>query len=324
MGEKSNISWTDDTWNLWRGCRAKSPGCKNCYARTLVERFGGDFSRRVRASDATRDAPLRWNKKPFTCDLCGACHSIEQAHWCDGINGVLAGDALRYHRRRVFSLSLGDWLDEDVPVAWLDEMLDVIERCPALDFLLLTKRPELWGPRLNVVSQATDSIRVNNLVIPWLNGAPPANVWVGVSVEDQARADDRIPLLLGIPAPVRFLSVEPLLGPIDLGYRGAGALAVDGGGNKTNDVQVDWVIVGGESGPGRREMKMQWLLSIVEQCRGPSVPCFVKQDGGPGPGNQGDIPDYPWSVKQFPSGSETAPGRRPLCTLPTPGQKATT
>src|SRR3990167_3365285 len=245
MAERTNISWADNTWNPWRGGE-----------------WGNDAPR-IRASDATFNAPLRWNRRPWVCDVCGLAHT-EMPVMCfaDGCAGQ------GFHRRRVFSLSLGDWLDPEAPVAWLADMLDVIRRCGHLDFLLLTKRPQLWLARLEAVAAMTDSIRVNNLVIPWLSGAPPANVWLGVSVEDQQRAGERIPILLKLPAKVRFLSVEPLLGPII--FNRAWLSADDETVRRDiDDVEprLSWLIAGGESSPGHREMKLEWLADIAAQCR---------------------------------------------------------
>jgi protein gp37 len=279
-----------------------SAGCKHCFAQALVNgRMKGDFSKRVRASAHTFAAPLRWNKNPWVCDECGDVSSGE------GIEEICpsCGSQDR-HRRRVFLGSLMDWLDPDVPVEWLADALDIVRRCPDLVFQLVTKRPERFLDRLNVVSAlaslATESQRPD--LFWWVTGwmewkAVPSNVHVIVSVEDQASADERIPHLLSIPAVVRGLSVEPILERIDLSYdigtgEGHRGTLLDG---------IGWVIVGGESGPNRREAEggtVEAVTDIVRQCREAGVPCLVKQDCAARPGQQGRLTDEVWDVKQFP------------------------
>jgi protein gp37 len=201
------------------------------------------------------------------------------------------------HRRRVFSLSLGDWLDPEVPVEWLADMLDVIRRCPELDFQLLTKRPEFWKARIVAAIQwrqfhDKELDGSYHMLKSWLEHIPPPNIWLGVSVENQEAADRRIPELLRIPAKVRFLSVEPLLEPVDLS-NGLGLMGAPG--------DVDWVIVGGESGRNRRDCGVEAIVSVAEQCRAAGVPVFVKQDCAAKAGQQGRIPDNIWNLKQFPN-----------------------
>ena len=309
MGESSHIAWTDDTWNPWIGCRKVSPGCKNCYAETLVNgRMGRDFSKRVRTAPATFNAPLRWNKKPWVCDRCGEATQIFKDLASTGA-GASCGKcgAMEFHRRRVFSLSLGDWLDPEVPVEWLADMLDVVRRCPGLDFLLLTKRPDLFRKRIgtcldNDKGTFPDSYRI--FLLAWLGetrfvrAEPPPNVWIGTSVEDQKRADDRIPALLKIPAKVRFLSVEPLLEKVNLDFWYDACEEeygpYPGSHNPTNELH--WVIVGGESGPHRRDCGVAAIVDVARQCQEAGVPCFVKQDVSARPGQQGRIPDDIWSL----------------------------
>ena len=301
MSDTTNISWTDSTWNPWVGCRAVSPGCQNCYARTLVNgRMGGDFSKRRRTAPATFNAPLKWNKRPWVCDQTDDASSEREA-----VSVGMGFAAATFHRRRVFSLSLGDWLDPEVPIEWLSDMLDIIRRCPGLDFLLLTKRPELWVERMRAVANTGDredgltgsnpTTRLGNCVAyDWLNHQfPPGNVWIGTSIEDQKRADERIPELLKIPAKVRFLSAEPLLEPVRF-RTPADFIAPNG------TCGIHWVIVGGESGYGRRDCGDNAIESIAAQCRASSAACFVKQDCAARPGLQGRISADVWSLKQFP------------------------
>lgn len=307
MSEKSNISWTDSTWNSWIGCRSVSPGCQNCYARMLVNgRMAGDFSKRLRTSPTTFNAPLRWNKKPLACSECGGSFPKSESEgafsrcpvcWQNGID-------ISLHRRRVFLGSLMDWLDPEVPIEWLADSLDIIRRCPDLIFQTVTKRPELF--RLRILDALAHVEKIGECedwpdrdpetdIGDWLNEWEcgqqiPKNVWVITSVEDQKRANDRIPELLKIPAVVHGLSVEPLLEPVNLwGHYG------------TRLNRVDWVIAGLESGPNRRDPGVAAIEDIARQCRVANVPCFVKQDCAARPGKQGRISDEVWNLKQFPA-----------------------
>ena len=293
MGNKTKIEWADSTWSPWRGCRRVSPGCDNCYiTSTAPFRVTGQKhgAKRVRASEALLNAPLGWNKKPWVCDLCGsATEGIGESGNC-----LECGQASDVHRRRVFSLSLGDWLDEEVPIQWLADMLDTIERCPTLDFLLLTKRPENW--RLRISRVAHDFNRDYDLADEWYDGKPPPNIWLGVSVENQ-KEDHRIEELLKIPAKVHFLSCEPLLESVNLipwlDVDARTGCADDGPFNT-----IDWCIVGGESGPNARPMNPDWARSLRDQCQAAGVAFFMKQMGGtrkPFP----EIPDE-IMIRQFP------------------------
>ena len=304
MSEQTNISWTDSTWNPWRGCTKVSAGCANCYAETMSRRnpavlgVWGPGKPRVRAVPSTFNAPLAWNKKPWVCDGCGEATNIEQAHWC--VDKIRAGQDLCFHRRRVFSLSLGDWLDPEVPVEWLADMLDVIRRCPELDFQLLTKRPEFWKARIVAAIQwrqfhDKELDGSYHMLKSWLEHIPPPNIWLGVTCENQEAADRRIPELLRIPAKVRFLSVEPLLEPVQLRLSGGPLDSTCRRG------MIDWVIVGGESGGNRRDCGVDAIVSVAEQCRAAGVPVFVKQSAGQRSGMQGRIPDNIWNLKQFPN-----------------------
>lgn len=291
MGQNTKIQWCDDTHNYWRGCAKVSPGCANCYAEQLVTtRLKGKWGKgapRVRSKDF--DAPLCWNKKPKVCNQCGLA-------W-PSIVAMCSCNSTAFHRRRVFSLSLGDWLDDEVQVEWLAEMLDVIRRCPDLDFLLLTKRPGLWRTRLARAEDLSDSFIKSDLmdwIGDWFDGKAPQNIWIGTSVENQAMADLRIPQLLAIPAAVRFLSVEPLLEEVKL------VLDNRNGPDLGHMAFIDWVIVGAESGDHRRDCGVEAVISVANQCKAAGVPCFVKQDCARKPGQQGRIPDEIWKLKEFP------------------------
>jgi protein gp37 len=277
MSANSKIEWTDHTFNPWIGCTKVSPGCANCYAesydkRTSGGKHWGKGAWRRRTTVKYWDQARKWN------DDVGP----SAANW-----GAF--------RPRVFP-SLCDWLDPEVPIEWLADFLALIYATPNLDWLLLTKRPEEWRSR---VCAAVDRLLLSDRLLfaekitQWIHAtpAPPRNVWLGVSVENQKRADERIPLLLQTPAAIRFLSCEPLLGEINLaGIRDSkthattgaylnNCLHADRAGNLFETEGVDWVIVGGESGPKARPCDLKWIAVIVQQCKEANVSVFVKQLG---------------------------------------------
>lgn len=280
MAENTKIEWADHSWSPWRGCTKVSPGCLNCYAETLSKRnptvlgSWGKGANRVLAKNW--GDPMRWNAK---------VDKIQKDGEDLGIKDWKAG------RPMVFP-SLCDWLDDEVSPAWLAEFLALINLTPNLDWLLLTKRPESWRKRIDDAALASTPFH-HRWLVEWLNGTPPQNVWFGVSVEDQTRANERIPLLLEIPARVRWLSVEPLIGPVGLGSFAFGGFAhspncenehcsISGGVEDCCGVEIpaiNWVVVGGESGPGARPCNVSWIQDIVRECQSASVPVFVKQLG---------------------------------------------
>ena len=269
MSENSNIEWTDHTWSPWDGCTKVSPGCLNCYAeardkRHLIEdvdHWGKGAPRRLRKD---WNSPIKWNKEAV-CMKCGKAWPARGMHPdCDG-------ESHDFRRQRVFP-SLCDLLDEEVTNLWLGRFIGLVNSTPNLTWQLLTKRPELFESRMKAV--AGEEMPWAILARRWLDGNAPSNVWIGTSVEDQIRANNRIPALLKIPARVRFLSVEPLLGPVDLTFfdKSDGMIV-------EKMEPIDWVIVGGESGMNARPCNVDWVRSIVTQCADAGVPCFVKQLG---------------------------------------------
>jgi protein gp37 len=285
MSETTNISWTDATWNPLIGCAKVSAGCVNCYAAALNDRYKwttwGGSPRRSAVS--TLYAPLKWNKKPWVCASCKSDHQHR-------FNCIPC--ATPSHRRRVFLGSLMDLFYERNQIEDVADILDVIRRCPDLDFLLLTKRPELWDV---AIMRVVDSLPATSDLKLWTFGwmhetAIPHNIWLGGTVENQEQADKRIPELLRIPAKVRFLSVEPLLEEVNLEH-----WLIEGGGGG-----IDWCIVGGESGPNRRDCGVDAIVSVAEQCQAAGVPVFVKQDCASKSGQQGRIPAAIWNLKQLP------------------------
>lgn len=259
--ENSKIEWTTHTFNPWMGCTKVSPGCKNCYAMQLMDtRYGkvkwGPAGERIRTSKANWRKPHARNKQA----------------------------AKEGTRPRVFCASLAD-VFEDKPNqpemnVWRAELFSTIIDTPNLDWLLLTKRPENVN---RMIAEAGEWWFQNGApttyakhLLRWMkHGLQYAlpNMWIGTSVEDQEQADKRIPELLRIPAKVRFLSMEPLLGKVDLGF----PFTSDNPYMTRN--HVDWVIVGGESGPNARPMHPDWVMSIKDQCQGAGIPFFFKQWG---------------------------------------------
>ena len=230
MGKDSRIEWTHHTFNPWWGCVKVSAACDHCYAETWAKRLGeqvwGPKSERRFFSDAHWKEPLRWNKEALETKT----------------------------RRRVFCASMSDVFENRVDlIPHRLRLLDLIEKTPQLDWLLLTKRIHLVRKQLPKGYEF------------------PKNVWLGATVENQEVADKRIKYLLGFESPsVRFLSCEPLLGKIDLRkYLRLGS----------HGTRVDWVIAGGESGAGSRAMEPAWPTDLQSQCSAVGVPFHFKQWG---------------------------------------------
>lgn len=261
MGKDSGIEWTTHTFNPWWGCFKVSQGCSNCYAETLSQRWGDNVwgppstTPRRMMGEKYWKAPLKWDRDA-------------------GKLGI---------RERVFSGSMCD-VFEDHPdtMGPRAELIHLIDSTPNLQWLLLTKRPENIMSFLELALCMLDDAGYLDLETPqeWLHRMGD-RVWIGTSVEDQENADKRIPHLLAVPAKVRFLSVEPLLGPVDLwGARYENPDGSKGGALTTwANCGVQWVIVGGESGPGARPMAPSWVRRIRDDCQAIGVPFFFKQWG---------------------------------------------
>lgn len=228
MAEKTGIAWTDSTFNPWVGCTKVGPGCDNCYAEALMDK--------------------RWHRVQWGRNQQRARTSA--ANWRQPLlweNGHEAFASMHGRRRRVFCASLADVFDNEVPTAWRSDLFDLIEHTPHLDWLLLTKRIG------NVMSMTADH-------------GLPANIWLGATmVNDEEYHRDRVKLA-AVPASVRFISVEPMLGPIHAGQ---------------SISELDWVIVGGESGHGARPIRREWIDGLRSQCEAEGVAFFFKQWGGP-------------------------------------------
>ena len=300
MKIENSIGWCDDTTNAVTGCAKVSPGCKNCYAevgmRARVLRDQGVETwgpKGVRHPVAGFAAKLRRLNKLCVCSGCHQSYpASELARMANGYP-LCASCSSPLRRIRLFADSNSDWLDEAWPVETLASFLEAIRLAPNLDVILLTKRMENFQKRLGQAYTAAGNTGLEIWIDRWTEGMEaPANVWLGVSVEDQKRADERIPLLLQTPAAVRFLSVEPLLERISLRHL-LGFKNADG-------TEIGWAIIGSESGPNRRDCGVQAIVDVAEQCRAAGVPCYVKQDCHRLPGQQGRIPDEIWARKEFP------------------------
>ena len=275
------IEWTDHSWSPWRGCTKVSPGCAHCYAETLSKRnpavLGQWGNGKPRVLAKNWGDPVKWNREHQL--------NVDASH-----DGMYDGPAavLRVKRPTVFP-SLCDWLDDEVDLVWLAWFLQLIHDTPNLTWLLLTKRPENFMRqvdrqallRLEMMKNPKE-VGLREWLGQWINGTPPSNVLVGTSIEDQPRAS-RVLDLLKIPAAGRFLSVEPLLGPVELPLSGNTTgfpkhIRRDGSGVGMPQ-RINWVIIGGESGHGARPCNVEWIRSLVRQCKDASVPCFVKQVG---------------------------------------------
>ena len=265
MGDGSKIEWTDATWNAIRGCSAVSAGCANCYAERDAGRWSGPGMPYEGLVKLTRNG-AKWT---------GVVRLIEKH----------LHDPLRWTRPRlVFTNSMSDMFHESLPVTDIASMFAVMALAPQHTFQILTKRAKvmhevLADPAFHaLVAQLAHDIAFSE---PWAKRGiwkgpgslawPLKNVWLGVSVESQACADERIPLLLRTPAALRWLSCEPLLEAVDL----AKAPAISNAGY----LNVDWIVVGGESGPAARPFHLEWASKIVADAATAAVPVFMKQVG---------------------------------------------
>lgn len=272
MSDHTGIQWTSATWNPVTGCSKVSQGCKNCYALRDWPRlsknprspyYGRAFTD-VQCHPERLDQPLRW-KRP----------------------------------RRVFVNSMSDLFHEDVPFEFIDQVFAVMALAHQHVFQVLTKRPErlreylasrfrpgrIADAMVGLQPDRKGRIGRTRYGDDW----PLPNVHLGVSIEDQATADERIPLLLDTPAAVRWVSAEPLLGAVDFrnvarqhGYASdvlAGHRHDFGVPMENLPSRIDWIVVGGESGPKARPCDVEWIRSVVRQCQAVGVPAFVKQLG---------------------------------------------
>jgi protein gp37 len=259
---KTGIEWTDLTWNPVTGCSPISAGCQNCYAATMAHRL----------------------------------QKMGQAKYKDGFkvtlhHGTLDEPLMKRKPSRIFVCSMADLFHEDVPFIFIEHVFEVIRQCELRhEFQLLTKRPQrvldFWKWRQEAY------------LGPSQNCVWPANAWMGVTAENQAMADERIPLLLQTPAAVRFVSVEPMLGPVNVNLspiQGVAEFMREGEDpwlrcqrtrqqwldrqKQLSKQPLDWVICGPETGPKARTFKMEWAENLALQCSTVGVPFFWKGKG---------------------------------------------
>ena len=294
MADKSGIAWTDATWNPATGCTKVSAGCKFCYAKhkawprlskNPATLYYGRAFENVRTHPERLDQPLRWTKP-----------------------------------RMVFVNSMSDLFHKDIPDEFIEEVFAVMALASQHIFQVLTKRAERMRDFLNdtmrwAMIEGRAQRRYNEMTGEdpslWLAvNSPLPNVWLGVSVENQDTADERIPVLLQTPAAVRWISAEPLLNELSLaawiGDRQKDAVARRRAGLSYNREFIDWVVIGGESGPKARPMERHWPIDIVRQCKDAGVPVFMKQ------GSQANWPHWRESdidywlqelrIRQYPHG----------------------
>lgn len=263
MSKTSAIEWTRSTFNPWWGCEKVSPACQHCYAERDAKRYGYALWGST--------SPRRF---------------FSESHW---------DQPLQWNRQaqtegrpwRVFCGSMCDILEdrEDLMVQRV-RLWELIERTPSLTWLLLTKRPELF-------QKATPTRW-------WSPMTWPQNAWVGTTVENQEWVERRVPELVQVPAPIRFLSCEPLLGPLTLGLRPR---------HLARDAQrIDWVIAGGESGPGARPMAIEWVRSLRDQCWATGASFFFKQDSQANRSTFKDFSTFPpdLQIREIPAERRTA------------------
>lgn len=265
----TKIEWTNETWNPIIGCSKISEGCINCYAEKMAHRlsmmaytkyykkvvsFGTGWNNNTYFVDQQLQKPFSW-KKP----------------------------------RKIFVCSMGDLFHESVPFEWIDQVFDVISCCQQHTFQILTKRPERafeyykhLGQRLK--NEGLDSIpSQSNDILDWVGILP--NLWIGVTCENQERANERIPILLEIPAKVHYLSCEPLLSDIRFPWFGGWMPSYNNPDNLGWDepaepmiLGLDWVICGPETGQKARPIQKEWIENIYQQCKCANVPFFDKKD----------------------------------------------
>lgn len=269
MADATGIEWADATWNPVVGCSIVSPGCTHCYAM--------------------RFAAARLDGNPNTPHYAGTTKRVNgNAVWSDRIvpaTDHILTQPLRWKKpRRIFVNSMGDLFHEGVLPSWLDRVFAVMALAPWHTFMVLTKRPDRARDYLSkadvgqcIAAASVDLPCEDELIrVPSI---PLRNVWLGASVEDQPRGNERVPQILDTPAAVRFLSCEPLIAHVDLttGRHWLGDFETDNNGPILRG--IDWVIAGGESGKDARPMHPDWARALRDQCAAAGVPFFFKQWG---------------------------------------------
>lgn len=291
MAISSNISWTQASWNPWTGCSKVSPACANCYAESWAKRTGtvkwGPGAPRRRTTPANWKDPLRWDAAAargqwFRCLQCGhegirakvnragLLPCTKNPESCDPLARVVIP------RPRVFCASLADWLDDEVPIEWFGDTLRIIRATPSLDWLLLTKRPENFFLRIDELRARSDEDATFDEIEAWAHewayeSDGPSNVLIGITAENHPCAAERWYDFASIPAQRKFLSMEPLLGAVNLD-------------DLTPIPELAWIIVGGESGPGHRDLSPSHAAQIKDFCDRKDIPFHFKQWSANKPG----------------------------------------
>jgi protein gp37 len=269
MGAKTGIEWTDATWNPVRGCSRVSEGCRYCYAEKIAARFSDEGQPFHLFADRAKSGS-KWTGKV----------GLVKKHLCD---------PLKWRKpRRIFVNSMSDLFHEALGNRDIDRVFAVISQSPQHTFQILTKRPHRMRDYI-AAERTPDAINDVADDFDWCHANtdgrwPLPNLWLGVSVEDQATADSRIPLLLQTPAAKRFISYEPALGPVNLGLYLCRFCA--------DSTVLDWVICGGESGPSARPMSADWARLVRDDCQAFGVPFLFKQWGEWLPGKQDGSRDF--------------------------------
>ncbi|ODM71712.1 DUF5131 family protein [Bradyrhizobium elkanii] len=333
MAGTTPIEWTEQTWNPIVGCSIVSPGCTNCYAMAMAARI------EAMNAEAREADQVHGKRRRAAGQYDGTTRRVNgNAVWTGKValapDSVLLAPLQRKKPTTYFVNSMGDLFHEDVPDEWIDKVFAVMALCPQHTFQVLTKRAERMrgyltraaGNDIQDVRNHIGWVAVPSILNIWqpdwvsegvagehrsraiqaCNVWPLPNVWLGVSTERQQEADARIPELLATPAAIRFISAEPLLGPIALYSLGGKNWADDKavvlhdalGGFRSDQVRtskLDWVIVGGESGPSSRPMHPEWARSLRDQCAAANVPFFFKQWGMWAPSTPEDAAGNPRS-----------------------------
>lgn len=239
----TKIEWANESWNPVTGCTPISDGCLNCYARRMAQRLVGRFGYpatdpfRVTMHESVLQRPHKWRR-----------------------------------HKMIFTCSMGDLFHERVPSSWIDKAFSVMVETTQHTYLILTKRPERMRQYLYDLYDDVGN-KKGGL---YSHGRPIPNIWIGVTAENQEQANWRVPILMTIPATVRFVSVEPMLSSVDL-------TKLEHGGKTINALEmqgssISWVICGAETGPGKRLMKNAWAELLRDQCVAAKVPFFFKKD----------------------------------------------
>lgn len=232
MAEMTKIEWADHTFNPWIGCQRAGPGCDFCYAEAWDKRYRRKDARWGARADRTRTSPQNWNM-PLKWQTKAEAFFNQHGR-----------------RQRVFCASLADVFDnhKSIPAEWRSDLADLVRQTPDLIWMFLTKR----------IGNAT------RMLIEMFPDGVPENLWIGATIVNQEEFDRDVPKLISTPAGKRFLSMEPLLGPVEL---------------HAHIREIDWIILGGESGPDARPMNIKWAIPIRDQCLAFGVPFLFKQWG---------------------------------------------